>query len=77
MEVVKKKNYMSDIHLEDYTEQYEIKHATAEIMVFDEWPTMQLPACWNTVGKEYLLYDGSMVFTIKFSYQKGAEEEVF
>lgn len=124
MEIVKKKNYMSDIHLEDYTEQYEIKQATADTMVFDggrktellngewqyavdqydtclrqmwfkekyydekgyslpidysfdEWPTMQLPACWNTVSKEYLLYDGSMVFTRKFSYQKGAEEEVF
>lgn len=124
MEVVKKKNYMSDIHLEDYTEQYEIKHATADTMIFDggrktellngewqyavdqydtclrqmwfkekyyddkgyslpidysfdEWPTMQLPACWNTVSKEYLLYDGSMVFTRKFSYQKGAEEDVF
>jgi len=124
MEVVKKKNYMSDIHLEDYTEQYEIKHATADTMIFDggrktellngewqyavdqydtclrqmwfkekyyddkgyslpidysfdEWPTMQLPACWNTVSKEYLLYDGSMVFTRKFSYQKNAEEDVF
>lgn len=29
------------------------------------------------MSKEYLLYDGSMVFTRKFSYQKNAEEEVF
>ena len=123
MEVVKKKNYMSDIHLEDYTEQYEIKHANAGTFIFDggrktellngewqyavdqydtclrqmwfqekyydengyslpldysfdEWQTMQLPACWNTVSKEYLLYDGSMVFTRKFSYCKEREEEV-
>lgn len=26
---------MSDIHLEDYTEQYEVKHATADTMIFD------------------------------------------
>lgn len=124
MEVVKKKNYMSDIHLEDYTEQYEIKHATADTMVFDggrrtellsgewhyavdqydtclrqmwfkekyydnqgyslpidysfdEWPVMQLPACWNTVSKEYLLYEGCMIFTRKFSYRSEKEEEVF
>lgn len=124
MEVVKKKKYMSDIHLEDYTEQYEIKHATADTMVFDggrktellsgewhyavdqydtclrqkwfqeryydgqgyslpidysfdEWPVMQLPACWNTVSKEYLLYDGCMIFTRKFSYRSETEEEVF
>lgn len=35
MEAAKNKKYMSDIHLEDYTEQYEIKHATADTMVFD------------------------------------------
>lgn len=118
-----KKIYMSDIHLEDYTEQYEGKQANADTMVFDggrkrellngswqyavdqydtclrqkwflekhydengytvpvdysfnEWPVMQLPCCWNTVEKEYLLYDGSMVFTRTFSYQKEQEEEV-
>lgn len=43
---------------------------------FDEWPLMQLPACWNTVSKEYRIYDGSMVFTRKFSYRKEKEEEV-
>jgi len=30
-----KKIYMSDIHLEDYTEQYEGKQANADTMVFD------------------------------------------
>ena len=112
-----------DIHLEDYTQQYEKNYATADTMVFDggrrkeslngewryavdqydtclrqqwfreryydedgnslpvdysfeEWPVMQLPACWNTVSPEYLLYDGCMVFTRKFSYQSEGEEEV-
>lgn len=119
----KPKIYMSDIHLEDYTEQYEGKQATVNTMVFDsgrkkellngewqyavdqydtclrqqwfkekrydekgytlpldysfeEWPTMQLPACWNTVDREYLIYDGSMVFTRTFSYRKEQEEKV-
>lgn len=31
----KPKIYMSDIHLEDYTEQYEGKQATADTMIFD------------------------------------------
>ncbi len=120
----KQKKYMSDIHLEDYTEQYELGFATAETMVFDggrrkeslngqwhyaidqydtclrqkwykeryyddqglsipidysfdEWPIMQLPACWNTVSKEFLLYDGSMIFTRRFSFRREGEEEVF
>lgn len=125
MESAPKKNYMSDIHLEDYTEQYEINHATADTMLFeggrkkellngewhyavdaydtclrqkwykeryfdekgfslpvdwsfDEWETMELPACWNTVRKEYLLYDGSMVFTRKFTYEAvNADEDVY
>lgn len=123
MKTDKPKIYMSDIHLEDYTKQYEEKVVSAGTMVFDggrsrellngnwqyavdqydtclrqqwfkekrydengytlpldysfdEWPTMQLPSCWNTVSKEFLLYDGSMVFTRKFSYHKSEEEKV-
>ena len=49
---------------------------------FDEWPVMNLPACWNTVSPEYMLYEGSMIFTKKFSYSGSADsatndEEVF
>lgn len=123
MSAEKPKIYMSDIHLEDYTQQYEGKQATVHSMVFDggrkkellngewqyavdqydtclrqqwfkekrydengytlpldysfdEWPVMRLPACWNTVDKEYMIYDGSMVFTRKFSYRKGEEEKI-
>lgn len=119
----KTKIYMSDIHLEDYTQQYEGKYANAGTMIFDggrktellngewqyavdqydtclrqkwyeekyydengytlpldysfdEWPVMQLPACWNMVEKEFLLYDSSMVFTRKFSMHKAADEDV-
>ena len=32
---VKSKKYMSDIHLEDYTQQYEEKKAYVSTMVFD------------------------------------------
>lgn len=124
MEGTKKKNYLSDIHLEDYTEAYETNYATADTMIFeegrrcellngewhyavdqydtclrqkwfkekyyddkgyslpvdysfDEWPVMKLPVTWNTLSKEYLLYDGSMVFTRKFVYVDETEEEVF
>lgn len=123
MGTAKPKIYMSDIHLEDYTKQYEVKFANADTMVFDggrrtellngewqyavdqydtclrqqwfkekhydengytlpldysfdEWPLMRLPSCWNTESEKYLLYDGSMVFTRRFSYYKGTEEEV-
>lgn len=119
----KPKMYMSDIHLEDYTQQYEGKQATADTMIFDfgrkkallngqwqyavdqydtclrqkwfkekqfdengytlpldysfdEWPVMQLPCCWNTLEDKFLLYDGSMVFTRKFSHCGNEEERV-
>lgn len=119
----KEKKYMSDIHLEDYTKQYEGKQASADTMVFDagrkrdllngewqyavdqydtclrqkwyqeryfdengyslpvdysfdQWPVMHLPCCWNTVEEKFLLYEGSMVFTRKFSYRNSGEAKV-
>lgn len=45
---------------------------------FDEWDTMTLPCCWNTTHPEYLLYEGSMIFTRKFFYrEKENGERVF
>ena len=38
---------------------------------------MQLPCSWNTIDPMYLLYEGSMVFTRKFSYIAEREETVF
>ena len=116
-------NYTEDIHLEDYTAQYEALQATAADAVFtggrkteslngewhyavdqydtclrkkwfleqerdaqgntlpldysfDEWPLMALPASWNTVEREYLLYEGSMVFTRRFGYIPMGEKHV-
>ena len=45
---------------------------------FDEWPVMELPCCWNTYEKEFLLYESSMVFTRTFSYRpQNPGERVF
>ena len=119
----KSKIYMSDIHLEDYTDQYEGKQAKADTMVFDssrrrvslngewhyavdqydtclrqhwyqekyfdengnsfpvdfsfdQWPIIHLPCCWNTMSEKFMLYDGSMVFTRKFTYRNNGEGKV-
>lgn len=124
MEEKKPKMYLSDIHLENYTEQYEGKQATAADTVFmggrdtlslngiwkyavdqydtclrqrwfreryadergftvpvdfsfDEWPEMELPTCWNVVRPEFIIYDGSMVFTKKFSFDAIGNDEVY
>ena len=42
---------------------------------FDRWETMNLPCCWNTADRTYLLYEGSMIFTRKFIYAKQNDDE--
>ncbi|MDE7361431.1 MAG: glycoside hydrolase family 2 [Oscillospiraceae bacterium] len=42
---------------------------------FDEWELMTLPCCWNTVDRMYMLYEGSMVYTRKFIYEKQSSDE--
>ena len=37
---------------------------------FEEWPKMELPCCWNTFAREYMLYEGPMVFFKSFSMSK-------
>ena len=45
---------------------------------FDEWEMMELPCCWNLQDRMYLLYEGSMIFTRKFTYEsRDPEERVF
>ena len=44
---------------------------------FDEWPTMMLPCCWNLKDPAYLLYESTMVFTRKFSFNPRENEKVF
>lgn len=120
----KPKMYLSDIHLENYTDQYEDKQATAADAVFmggretvslngtwkyavdqydtclrqrwhreryvdergftvpvdfsfDTWPEIELPVCWNVVRPEFIIYDGSMVFTKKFAFEKKDDEAVY
>ena len=120
----KTKKYLSDIHLEDYTEQYESRQAGSDGLLFtggrkceslngawhyavdqydtcvrqkwyreesvdrngftlprdysfDSWPAMELPVCWNTAAPEYLLYEGSMVFTRTFPFEKKEDETVY
>lgn len=124
MEENKPKIYLSDIHLENYTDQYEGEQAIAADAVFmggreavslngtwkyavdqydtclrqrwyreryvdergftvpvdfsfDTWPEMELPVCWNVVRPEFIIYDGSMVFTRKFDFEKKNDEAVY
>lgn len=42
---------------------------------FDEWDKITLPCCWNTFNQKYLLYEGSMVFTRKFYFEKQSHDE--
>lgn len=44
---------------------------------FDEWPVMELPTCWNVKDPTYLLYEGSMIFTRTFAWDKNEGEEVY
>lgn len=42
---------------------------------FDDWPEMNIPSCWNTVEPEYLLYEGAMVFTRRFSFDVASHRD--
>lgn len=44
---------------------------------FDEWPVMNLPCSWNMQEERLFLYEGPMVFTRKFTFQKNEAEKVF
>ncbi len=44
---------------------------------FDEWPTLELPACWNMVSERLFLYEGPMVFTRMFEVDVSEVERVF
>ena len=121
---MEKKKFVLDIHMNDYTGQYEEKQSYSEDAIctsgretvslngewhyavdqydtclrqkwfreiyrdqkgftlpvdysFDEWPVMELPCCWNTKQPEYLLYEGSMVFSRTFDCEIKENEEIF
>lgn len=42
---------------------------------FDEWESMRLPCCFNTEDIRYGLYEGSMIFTRKFFFEKQSQDE--
>ncbi len=43
---------------------------------FDQWPTVQIPSCWNTQSERLQLYEGTVVYTRTFKYKKQEEERV-
>ncbi|REK74179.1 glycoside hydrolase family 2 protein [Paenibacillus paeoniae] len=44
---------------------------------FDRWETMKVPASWNTQQEKLFYYEGSGLYTRKFSYVNHGEERVF
>jgi beta-glucuronidase len=44
---------------------------------FDNWETVNLPLCWNMQSEKLYLYEGGMVYTRKFNYEKNRDERVF
>jgi beta-glucuronidase len=44
---------------------------------FDAWPKMPIPSCWNLTRADLFYYEGSMIFTRKFSYANHGEKRVF
>jgi len=44
---------------------------------FDEWPVLDLPACWNMESERLFLYEGSMVSTRLFDADVSGDERVF
>ncbi|MCL2030981.1 MAG: glycoside hydrolase family 2 [Oscillospiraceae bacterium] len=44
---------------------------------FDHWDTIRVPSCWNLHSEKLFLYEGSVVYTRKFSYRSRGEQRVF
>ncbi|MCL2051968.1 MAG: beta galactosidase jelly roll domain-containing protein [Lachnospiraceae bacterium] len=42
---------------------------------FDTWETIQVPSCWNLASEYLFLYEGSLVYTRKFRYQRHDKNE--
>ena len=69
---VKSKKYMSDIHLEDYTQQYEEKKADVSTMVFDGGrKTQSLNGQWNYAIDQYDTCLRQKWFLEKYFDEKG------
>lgn len=44
---------------------------------FDQWETIKVPSSWNTQKEKYFYYEGSAVYTRKFSFESKDEERIF
>jgi beta-glucuronidase len=44
---------------------------------FDAWEQIKVPSCWNLHAEKYFLYEGSAVYTRKFTYKNHGEKRVF
>lgn len=44
---------------------------------YDRWDRIYVPACWNLQKEKLFLYEGSMVYTRRFTYVSQGEERVF
>ncbi|MDR2974392.1 MAG: hypothetical protein LBV00_06730 [Propionibacteriaceae bacterium] len=45
---------------------------------FDDWETVPVPSCWNTLAEKWFWYEGSAVYVRKLEFQPGpAGERVF
>lgn len=42
---------------------------------FDGWPLIRVPSCWNTEKPELFYYEGSLVYTRKFRYERKKDGE--
>ena len=62
-------------YLEKY---YDDEHRTLPVdYSFEEWPKMKLPCNWNMMREDLKLYEGPMVYTRKFQYEKHQDKRVF
>lgn len=44
---------------------------------FDNWERVQVPGVWNLAGPEYFYYEGTAVYSRRFSYENQGEDHVY
>ena len=44
---------------------------------FDSWPTINVPSCWNLKEDKLHIYEGTLVYTRRFTYHNHGEDRVF
>ena len=71
--------YDTCVRAEWYKEEcYDEEHRLIPVdYSFEEWPKMKLPCSWNMMREDLKLYEGPMVYTRTFSYEKHPGKRVF